>query len=224
MSRTHQDLVGSPPEESSEPRTASPPSHPFCARAPSDMPWRPDGASRNRPQGDAQDRRRRYGASATCLNAARMAPSHLSVIAAGKLAGTGFLYGGFGAQLRHLAGHPDACVECNMEFTAPLMGEKVNTLVRMARSRSNVPDTILLIAEPDRDRKLRVADEQCRPYNGRELRLRSVFNAKKCPLEANGASKAGEGVRIPLKPPLNRHENISEASNCRTENGSAPRR
>ena len=88
----------------------------------------------------------------------------------------------------HLAGHLDARVENIMEVLARFVGEEIDALAHMARSRSHLPDIVRIVAEADRDRELRVA----LTMEG-EVRRRGVFNAQGCPFAARGDRKMGPG-------------------------------
>ena len=87
-----------------------------------------------------------------------------------------------------MAGHLDARVENIMEVLARFVGEEMDALAHVARSRSRLPDIVRIVAEADRDRELRVA----LTMEG-EVRCPGVFNAQGCPFAARGDREMGPG-------------------------------
>ena len=88
-------------------------------------------------------------------------------LVAGELAGAWDKFGGSGAQLRFLSTHLEDCAGNNMEVLARLGEEECDFLAHMAPSSVGPHEICLIIPEPGRDCRLRVLDEQRRPYHAR---------------------------------------------------------
>ena len=181
-----QEMVNSFSKELAEADTAFPPFSPYCARSPQDLPWRLDKLSHNRAWEDEKARQKRFGQTSPCLNSAQMVVYRLRVIVAGDLAGAWDKFGGFGAQLCLLSSHLEACIENNTEVMARLADEENEVLSHMARSRMDPKEVFSVISDPDRDRRLRVVDEQRRAYHLRS----SQSQAAKRSRHGGGASSS----------------------------------
>ena len=107
----------------------------------------------------------RYGQRSPRLNAAHIVMYRLRIIIAGEPAGARDKFGGFGSQICLLLHRLEACEENNAGATARLSEEEGELLSRMARSRMDPSGVPSVIFEPNRDRRLRVVNEERRAYN-----------------------------------------------------------
>ena len=189
-----QDMVNSFSKELSEAAAAFPPYTPYCARAPQDLPWRLDKPSHTRAWEDEKARQKRFGQLPPCLNSAQMVLYRLRIIIAGDLAGAWDKHGGFSAQLRLLASHLEACIENNTEVMARLSEEESEVLSHMSRSRMESKEVFRVILEPDRDRRLRVVDEQRRAYHLRSSQAQAAKRTRHGG-SSNTPGSAREGQR-----------------------------
>ena len=88
----------------------------------------------------------------------------------------------------HLVGHLDARFGNIRGELARLMGEEIDALAHMARSRADLADIVRIVAEADRYRELRIA----LAMEG-EVRHPGFFNGQGCPFAARGDRKMGPG-------------------------------
>ena len=154
-----------PPEAAGAP----PPYSPYNARLRQELPWRIDKPSRRRSWEDGESRQRRYSQPSPSLNAAQMVLYRLRIMVAGEPAGAWGEFGGHGSQLRLLPNHIEACIENNAEVLARPSEEERGLLSHMARGRMDPSELAPIISEPDRGRRLRVADEQRSAYHPRAV-------------------------------------------------------
>ena len=173
-----QEMVNSFSKELAEAAAAFPPFSPYCARSPQDLPWRLDKLSHTRAWEGEKARQKRFGQLSPCLNSAQMVVYRLRVIVAGDLAGAWDKFGGFGAQLCLLSNHLEACIENNTEVMARLADEENEVLSHMARSRVEPKEVTSAISDPDRDRRLRVVDEQRRAYHLRSAQSQAAKRSR----------------------------------------------
>ena len=120
-----------------------------------------------------------------------MVARRLRISIAGELARAWGEFGGFGGQLCLPPHHLEACLGNNAKVMDRLSEEGGELLPHMARSRMDPSEASSVIFEPDRDRRLRVVDEQRRAYHLRTARSGACKNRGYPAPDSQGSSRDG---------------------------------
>ena len=97
---------------------------------------------------------------------------------------------------------PESARRENMEVMARLTDEEGDPFAHMARSRVNPLEVRQIITEPDRDRRLRVADGQRRSYHSHLPHPETTRNMRNNPLPILSIPKSnsrGIHIRMPVR-------------------------